>query len=75
MIDQNGQPVTKPSLKTYLATYNAGIRGSKEFGALPRALITICDNLALGKTTYVKCVEGQVQLSRRKDGSIAGNGL
>ena len=54
MIDQNGRPVTKQALKTCLATYNAGVRGSKEFGALPRALITICDNLALGKTTYVK---------------------
>lgn len=75
MIDQNGQPVTKSALKTYLATYNAGVRGSKEFGGLPRALITICDALALGKTTYVKCVEGQVQLSRRKDGAVAGNGL
>lgn len=75
MIDQNGKPVTKAALKSHLETYNGGQRGSKEFGALPRALVTICDNLALGKTTYVKCVEGQVQLSRRKDGKVAGNGL
>lgn len=75
MIDQNGQPVTKSALKIYLATYNGGVRGSKEFGGLPRALVTICDGLVPGKTTYVKCVEGQVQLSRRKDGTVAGNGL
>lgn len=75
MIDQNGKPVTKPALKGYLETYNAGARGSKEFGGLPRALVTICDGLTPGKTTYVKCVEGQVQLSRRKDGKVAGNGL
>lgn len=75
MIDQNGKPVTKPALKQYLETYNASVRGSKEFGALPRALITICDGLVSGKTTYVKCVEGQVQLSRRKDGKVAGGGL
>lgn len=75
MIDQNGKPVTKPALKTYLVTYNEGVRGSREFGGLPRALVTICDALALGKTTYVKCLEGQVQLSRRKDGTVTGNGL
>ncbi len=75
MIDQNGKPVTKPALKQYLETYNAGVRGSKEFGALPRALITICDGLVPGKTAYVKCVEGQVQISRRKDGKVAGGGL
>ncbi len=75
MIDQNGKPVSKSSLKTHLETYNAGVRGSKEFGALPRALVTICDGLVPGKTTYVKCVEGQVQLSRRKDGSVVGGGL
>lgn len=75
MIDQNGKPVTKPALKQYLDTYNAGVRGSKEFGALPRALISICDGLVSGKTTYVKCVEGQVQISRRKDGKVAGGGL
>ncbi|WP_246136773.1 hypothetical protein [Nitrospirillum viridazoti] len=75
MIDQNGQPVRKAALKTYLETYNAGARGSKEFGGLPRALVIICDGLVLGKTTYVKCVDGQVQLSRRKDGSVVGGGL
>ncbi|HYE51259.1 MAG TPA: hypothetical protein VEB20_16800 [Azospirillaceae bacterium] len=73
MIDQNGKPVAKAALKTYLATYNAGVRGSKEFGALPRALVIICDNLAVGKTTYVKCSDGQVQLSRRADKSIAAS--
>jgi hypothetical protein len=75
MIDQNGKPVGKAALKVHLETYNAGVRGSKEFGALPRALITICDGLVPGKTTYVKCVEGQVQLSRRKDGAVVGSGL
>jgi hypothetical protein len=75
MIDQNGKPITKPALKMYLATYNEGVRGSAAFGGLPRALVTICDALVKGKTTYVKCVEGQVQLSRRKDSMVAGNGL
>src|SRR6185436_5530714 len=57
MIDANGKPVTKQALASYLATYNQGVRGSKEFGALPRALVIICDNLQVGKTTYVKCTE------------------
>jgi hypothetical protein len=73
MIDGNGKPITKQALAGYLATYNQGIRGSKEFGALPRALIIVCDNLQIGKTTYVKCSDGQVQLSRRKDKSIGSS--
>lgn len=73
MIDANGRPVTKAALKTYLATYGASPRGSKEFMGLPRALVTVLDNLAIGKTTYVKCADGQAQVSRRKDGSIGSS--
>ena len=73
MIDANGKPVTKEALKGHLATYNAGQRGSKEFMALPRALVIILDNLAVGKTTYVKCADGQVQVSRRKDRSVGSS--
>lgn len=73
MIDNNGKPISKQTLGAMLATYNQGVRGSKEFGALPRALIILCDNLQVGKTTYVKCTDGQVQLSRRKDKSIGSS--
>lgn len=71
MIDQKGNPVSRAAMRQYLEIYNAGVRGSPEFGQLPRALVTICDGLAVGKTTYVKCVEGKVPLSRGKDKRIA----
>jgi hypothetical protein len=38
---------------------------------MPRALVTILDGLVLGKTTYVKGRDGQIQLSRGKDKKIA----
>ncbi|WP_207479181.1 hypothetical protein [Arenibaculum pallidiluteum] len=73
MIDANGRPITKAALKGHLATYNAGVRGSREFMALPRALVIVLDNLAVGKTTYLKCQDGQVQVSRGKDRLIASS--
>ncbi len=38
---------------------------------MPRALVTILDGLSLGKTTYVKGSDGQIQLSRGKDRKVA----
>ncbi|MBP2313538.1 hypothetical protein [Azospirillum soli] len=70
MIGNDGKPVSKEELRKHLAAYNTQSRGSKEFAAIPRALVTICDNLKAGKTTYVKCHDGQLQLSRRKDNSV-----
>lgn len=71
MIGNDGKPVTRDMIRAFVATYNGAARGSKEFAAIPRALVTIMDNLAMGKTTYVKGADGQLQLSRRKDKSIA----
>jgi hypothetical protein len=71
MIGPDGKSFTKDMIRAAVATYNAGARGSKEFGALPRALVTILDSLAIGKTTYVKGSDGQLQLNRRKDKTIA----
>ncbi|MDQ2105200.1 hypothetical protein [Azospirillum isscasi] len=70
MIGNDGKPVSKEGLRQHLAAYNTQARGSKEFAAIPRALVTICDTLKAGKTTYVKCLDGQLQLSRRKDNSV-----
>lgn len=71
MIGNDGKPVSKDDLRKHIGNYNTQSRGSKEFGAIPRALVTILDGLKLGKTGYVKCLDGQVQLSRRKDNSIS----
>ena len=71
MIGNDGQPVTRDAIRLAIAAYNAGNRGSKEFAAIPRALVTILDNLAVGKTTYVKGGDGQLQISRRKDKTIS----
>ncbi|OAN56031.1 hypothetical protein A6A04_10780 [Paramagnetospirillum marisnigri] len=71
MIGPDGKPQTREQIRAAIATYGASARGSKEFMALPRALVTILDNLALGKTTYVKGMDGQVQVTRRKDKSLA----
>ena len=54
-----------------MEVYERESRGSPAFAALPRALVTILDGLALGKTTYVKGRDGQIQLSRGKDKKIA----
>ncbi|MFN3075749.1 MAG: hypothetical protein ABT940_02485 [Alphaproteobacteria bacterium] len=71
MIIRDGKPITRDEIRAAVAVYNKESRGSKEFAAIPRALVTILDNLALGKTTYVKGSDGQLQLNRRKDKSIA----
>ena len=70
MIGNDGKPITKDQVRAAVATYNVESRGSKEFAGIPRALVTILDNLAVGKTTYVKGSDGQLQLNRRKDKSI-----
>lgn len=75
LVDANGVLMKRAALAEFIATYNRfGVgqgRGAKEFTALPRALVIVMDNLALGKTTYVKCADGTAQLTRRKDNSIA----
>ena len=71
MIGNDGKPVSREGIRAAIAVYNAGQRGSKEFAAIPRALVTILDSLVVGKTTYVKGGDGQLQLSRRKDGSVS----
>ena len=70
MIGNDGKPMTREMVRAAVATYNTESRGSKAFAGIPRALVTILDNLALGKTTYVKGADGQLQLSRRKDKTI-----
>jgi hypothetical protein len=71
MIGNDGKPITRDQIRAAIAAYNTGERGSKEFAAIPRALVTILDNLAVGKTTYVKGGDGQLQVNRRKDKTIA----
>lgn len=73
MIGNDGKPVGKDALRGHVATYNAGARGSKEFAAIPRALVTVLDTLAVGKTTYVKALDGQLQVTRRKDKTVTTN--
>ena len=70
MIGNDGKPLTRDQVRALIAVYNAGARGAKEFAQIPRALVTILDNLAVGRTAYVKGADGQLQLSRRKDKSI-----
>jgi hypothetical protein len=71
MIGSDGKPLSKSRIREFLAIYNAGRRGSKEFAQLPRALVVVLDNLAIGRTTYIKASDGQMQLSRRKDKMVA----
>jgi hypothetical protein len=73
MIGNDGKPLTRDQVRAAIAVYNGGSRGSKEFGQLPRALIIILDRLAIGQTTYVKASDGQMQVNRRKDKTIASN--
>jgi hypothetical protein len=73
MIGTDGKPVSRDMIRAAIAVYNTESRGSSQFAALPRALITILDNLAVGKTTYVKGADGQMQVTRRKDKSIAAS--
>lgn len=71
MIGNDGKSQTREQLRAHIAVYNQGQRGSKEFGNIPRALITILDGLKPGKTGYVKGSDGQMQLVRKKDGTVA----
>jgi hypothetical protein len=71
MIGNDGKPVTRDAIRAAIAVYNSESRGSSAFATIPRALVTILDNLAIGKTSYVKGTDGQLQISRRKDKSIA----
>ncbi|WP_448189671.1 hypothetical protein [Azospirillum sp. sgz301742] len=71
MIGNDGKPVPREQLRAHVAAYNTQSRGSKEFAGIPRALVTVLDNLKAGKTTYVKCIDGQLQLARRKDNSVS----
>lgn len=73
MIGSDGKPLTRDQVRTAVVTYNTAPRGSKEFARLPRAMVTILDNLVIGKTTYVKAADGQIQLNRRKDKTVATN--
>lgn len=71
MIGTDGKPMTKDMIRAAVQVYGSESRGSKEFAAIPRALITILDTLVVGKTTYVKGMDGQLQITRRKDKSLA----
>jgi len=70
MIGHDGKPLSRDQVRDAIAVYNTSTRGSKDFARVPRALVTILDGLTIGKTTYVKAADGQLQLSRRKDKTI-----
>jgi hypothetical protein len=70
MIGNDGKPLSRDQVRAAIAAYNTQPRGSKEFAAIPRALVTILDNLAVGKTGYVKGADGQLQIVRKKDKTI-----
>lgn len=72
VIGPDGKPLDRPAILAAVGVYNSESRGSPAFAAIPRALVTILDGLAIGKTTYVKGKDGQVQLTRGKDRKIAG---
>lgn len=72
MIGNDGRPLDRAAILAAISVYNNESRGSAALGALPRALITILDNLTPGKTTYVKGTDGQLQVSRGKDKKIVG---
>ena len=67
MIGNDGKPVNRDGIRAAVTIYNTESRGSKEFGTIPRALVTILDNLPVGKTGYVKAADGQLQVTRGKD--------
>ena len=71
VIGPDGKPLDRAAILGAIATYNSESRGAKAFAAIPRALVTILDGLASGKTTYVRGKDGQVQVMRGKDGKIA----
>ncbi len=70
MIGNDGKPINRDMVRAFVGLYNSESRGSKEFASIPRALVIILDNLAVGKTTYVKGADGQLQVTRRKDKTI-----
>ncbi|MDO8606002.1 MAG: hypothetical protein Q7R40_05670 [Phaeospirillum sp.] len=70
MIGNDGKPMTRDLVRAAVAAYNTAGRGSLEFAAIPRALVTILDALTVGKTTYVKGCDGQLQVNRRKDKTV-----
>jgi hypothetical protein len=72
MIGNDGKPLNRAAVLAAIAAYNGESRGSAAFAAIPRALVTILDNLAIGKTGYVKGIDGQVQLTRGKDRKVVG---
>ncbi len=72
MIGNDGKPLNRASLLAAIAVYNTESRGSSAFAAIPRALVTILDGLVVGKTGYVKGLDGQLQISRGKDKKIVG---
>jgi len=72
MIGNDGTPLNRAAILAAINAYNTESRGSAAFMAIPRALVTILDNLAIGKTGYVKGQDGQVQLMRGKDRKITG---
>jgi hypothetical protein len=63
--------MTRDMIRAAVKVYTEESRGSKAFAGLPRALVTVLDNLAVGKTTYVKAKDGQLQLTRQKDKSLS----
>ena len=71
MIGNDGRPISRDAIRAAVAIYNASPRGSPEFSTIPRALVTILDGLVVGKTSYVKGADGQLQVSRRKDKSVS----
>ncbi|HMA49412.1 MAG TPA: hypothetical protein VKP60_06635 [Magnetospirillaceae bacterium] len=71
MLGPDGKPLDRAAILRAVSAYNEESRGSPAFAAIPRALVTILDGLVLGKTTYVKGRDGQIQLSRGKDKKIA----
>jgi hypothetical protein len=71
VIGPDGKPLDRPAILAAVGVYNSESRGAPAFAGLPRALVTILDGLQVGKTTYVKGKDGQVQLTRGKDRKIA----
>ena len=71
MIGNDGKPVGREAIRAAVAVYNTESRGAKEFAAIPRALVIILDNLAVGKTTYVKGAEIYVRNAVRGAGVVA----
>ena len=73
MIGNDGKPISRDMVRAAIEVYNREARGSAAFAGIPRALVTILDNLAVGKTTYVKGADGQLQVNRRKDKTVVAS--